>query len=61
MRLGRKVASEEVRKLQRTGENGSSYSVTLPREFITTLGWQKKQKVTIALQGKTLIIKDWEK
>ena len=46
MRLGRKLgakaaeASAHVRKLQRTGEGGKSYSVTLPRELIAELGWQ---------------------
>lgn len=63
MRLGKKLASteEHTRKLQRTGENGQSYAVTLPRELIAELGWQKKQKVTIARQGKALVIKDWQK
>jgi bifunctional DNA-binding transcriptional regulator/antitoxin component of YhaV-PrlF toxin-antitoxin module len=32
--------------------------VTLPRELIAKLGWQKKQKVVITRQGKILIIKD---
>ena len=63
MKLGKKVAStdEHARKLQRTGENGQSYMVTLPRELIAELGWQKKQKVVITRQGKTLVIKDWVK
>jgi antitoxin component of MazEF toxin-antitoxin module len=49
----------EVRKLQRTGENGGSYTVTLPRDFIEQLGWQKRQKVVIKLDGKKLTIQDW--
>ncbi len=62
MRLGRKASSKdgEVRKLQRTGEGGASYSVTLPRDMIAELGWQKKQKVVITRRGQELIIKDWK-
>ena len=51
---------EQVRKLQRTGENGVSYMVTLPKELIAELGWQKKQKVVIKKKGNTLVIKDWK-
>lgn len=62
MKLGRRDTSEEhVRKLQRTGENGQSYTVTIPKELIAELDWRKKQKVVISRQGKTLLIKDWEK
>jgi len=57
----RKVGDEKVRKLQRTGENGGSYMVTLPKEIIDQLGWQKRQKVVVSLEGKTIIIRDWEK
>lgn len=56
----RKVGDEQVRKLQRTGKDGRSYMVTLPKEFITKLGWQKRQKVTVRIDGKDLIISDWE-
>ncbi len=57
----RKVGDEKVRKLQRTGENGGSYMVTLPKEIIDQLGWQKRQKVVVSLEGKTITIKDCEK
>lgn len=57
----RKVGDEKVRKLQRTGENGGSYMVTLRKEIIDQLGWQKRQKVVVSLEGKTIIIRDWEK
>ena len=56
----RKVGEEQVRKLQRTGEDGGSYMVTLPKEMIAELGWQKRQKVTVRLDGKELVISDWE-
>ena len=55
-----RVGEEQVRKLQRTGENGSSYMVTLPKELITELGWQKKQKVVVKKKGKTLVVEDWK-
>lgn len=35
-----KEGQEQIRKLQRTGENGSSYMVTLPKELIAELGWR---------------------
>jgi len=37
----REVGDEQVRKLQRTGEDGVSYMVTLPKEFIDELKWRK--------------------
>ena len=55
-----KVGDEHVRKLQRTGEGGQSYMVTLPKEMIAELGWQKKQRVVIVKRGKELIIRDWK-
>lgn len=54
-----KEGQEHIRKLQRTGENGSSYMVTLPKELIAQLGWQKKQKVVVSKKGNTLVIEDW--
>ena len=56
----RKVGDEQVRKLQRTGEDGGSYMVTLPKEMIAELGWQKKQKVVVKKVSDTLVISDWE-
>lgn len=55
-----KVGEENVRKLQRTGQDGQTYAVTLPKELIAELKWQKKQKVVIEKHGKTLVIKDWK-
>lgn len=52
--------NQQVRKLQRTGEDGGSYIVTIPKEYIEELGWQKRQKVVVRLSGKTLLIEDWE-
>ena len=38
-----------------------TYYVTIPREYIEILGWRKKQKVTLKLSGKKIIIEDWKK
>lgn len=48
-----------TRKLTMTGKY--TYYVTIPREYIETLGWRKKQKVTLKLSGKKIIIEDWKK
>jgi len=47
-----------TRKITKTGTY--TYYVTIPREYIEELGWRKKQKVSIKLSGKKLIIKDWK-
>ena len=48
-----------TRKLTMTGKY--TYYVTIPREYIEILGWRKKQKVTLKLSGKKIIIEDWKK
>lgn len=48
-----------VRKITKTG--AYTYYVTIPREYIAELRWRKKQKVTIKLSGKKIIIEDWKK
>lgn len=53
------LGKEHIRKLQRTGEDGGSYMITLPKELVQKLGWREHQKVTIHAYGKKLIIKDW--
>ena len=54
------ATKKNIRKLQRTGREGESYMVTLPKELIQELGWQKKQKVTVTRRGTTLVIEDWK-
>ena len=51
--------NEAVRKITKTGSY--TYYVTIPREYIAELGWRKKQKVTLKLSGKKVVIEDWEK
>lgn len=59
--MGRRDAGEEdVRRLQVTGEDGESYFVTLPKEYIRKLGWRKGRKVIIMLEDDRLVIEDWK-
>ncbi len=59
--MGRnEVGEENVRKLQRTGEDDGSLMVTLPKELVKKLAWREHQKVVVTLQGKKLVIEDWE-
>ena len=47
------------RKLTMTGKY--TYYVTIPREYIEALGWRKKQKLTLKLSGKKIIVEDWKR
>jgi hypothetical protein len=55
----RKKKDGVVRKLTKTGKY--TYYVTIPREYIESLDWRKKQKVVVRLSGKKIIIEDWKK
>lgn len=57
--MARYKQKKAVRKLTKTGKY--TYYVTIPREYIEVLGWRKKQKVTLRLSGKKIIIEDWKK
>lgn len=50
---------EAVRKITKTGLY--TYYVTIPREYIVELGWRKKQKVSVKLSGKKVVIEDWKR
>jgi antitoxin component of MazEF toxin-antitoxin module len=54
------LGEENVRKLQRTGRDGETLMVTLPKELVEELGWREHQKVTVHAYGKKLIIEDWQ-
>ena len=54
----RKLEEKNTRKLLRLGK---SLGMTLPVAFLRKLKWRKKQKVTVRLSGKKLIIEDWKK
>jgi len=50
---------------KRTGKimKVSRYSrgLVIPKDFVTKLKWKEKQKVTLILKGKNVIISDWKK
>ena len=49
---------EDVRKIGKVGRY--SYCVTIPKEIIQELGWRSRQRVVVALEGETIVIRDWE-
>ena len=55
----RTISNTRTHKLSKVG--GKSYSLTLPVEFVRALKWQEKQKINITLEGKRLIIEDWNR
>lgn len=54
------LGGENIRKLQRTGENGESLMMTIPKELVEQLGWREHQKVTVHIYDKKLIVEDWQ-
>lgn len=54
----RKDEGTSIRSLTKIA-GGKSYAVIIPREYIRKLKWQAKQKLTVELDGKSVIIKDW--
>jgi len=52
----KEYSSSNIRKLNKTGL--ASYSVVIPKEMIKKLKWQERQKLQLALRGKSIIIKD---
>ncbi|MDP3880558.1 MAG: hypothetical protein Q8Q32_00020 [bacterium] len=56
--MGRKkVENRNTRNLQKSR---GSYSISLPIDFIRSLGWQERQKLVVKKIGKKLQIEDWE-
>ena len=53
------INDEHIRKIQKTGEGGGSYMITLPKELVHKLGWKEGQKVTVHEYKQELIVKDW--
>ena len=57
--MGRqKIGKESVRTI--TQNNSGTYSVTLPKELMRELRWQKRQRVTVKRKGKQLLITDYK-
>lgn len=56
----RESGKEHIRKLQRTGAEGRSYSLTLPKNLVKELDWQERQKLVVKKEEDKLIVTDWE-
>ncbi|MFH1088648.1 MAG: hypothetical protein V1719_02295 [Patescibacteria group bacterium] len=54
-----KISKDDIRKLTRVAKY--SLGLTLPVDVVRRLGWRERQKVTVKLSGRHLIIKDWRK
>jgi len=52
------VEDRNIRKLTRTGFEGRSMSVTIPKEVVGELGWKDRQKVIVNRKGVEIIIKE---
>lgn len=55
----RKITEQNVRSLMKMS-GGSSYGITIPREYIHKLGWKAKQKLDLTLVGDRIIVRDWK-
>jgi antitoxin component of MazEF toxin-antitoxin module len=53
----RKLEDKNIRKLF---DKGGSMAITIPAEMVNKLKLRKKQKMTVKLSGKRLIIEDWK-
>ena len=38
-----------------------SYGLVIPKDFIKKLKWKEKQKISLKLKEKNIIISDWKK
>ena len=53
------MKDKTIRKITKTGDY--TYYITIPRKFISELGWRKKQKVVVSKVGNKIIIEDWNR
>lgn len=56
--MGNGYEFEDVRKIGKVGLY--SYNVTIPKAIIRSLGWRNRQRVVVAQQGDTIVIRDWK-
>ena len=52
------IRFEDVRKIGKVGTY--SYCVTIPKAIIQSLGWQNHQRVVVALEKESIVIRDWK-
>jgi hypothetical protein len=55
----RSINERNVRSLMRN--KGGTYLLSLPIEFVKNLKWKEKQKLTITVKGKSIVVSDWKK
>jgi antitoxin component of MazEF toxin-antitoxin module len=55
----RKIEERHIRSLTKVS-SGTSYAVTIPKEYIKKLGWRAKQKLEVKLYQDRIIIRDWK-
>ena len=55
--MGDDYQFEAVRKIGKVGKY--SYNITIPKSIMRGLRWQNHQRVVIAQQGDTIVIRDW--
>lgn len=55
----RSADERNVRSLMRN--KGGTYLLSLPVEFVKQMKWREKQKLTLTIKGKSIIIQDWKK
>ena len=56
--MGNEYQFESVRKIGKVGTY--SYNLTIPKAIMQGLGWQSRQRVVVAQQGDTIVIRDWK-
>mgnify|MGYP001050760206 FL=1 len=55
----RRTKENNIRALRKLS-GGSSYGITIPKEFISELNWRFKQKLELKLYKDRIIIRDWK-
>jgi bifunctional DNA-binding transcriptional regulator/antitoxin component of YhaV-PrlF toxin-antitoxin module len=55
----RRIEQRNIRSLTKVAK-GSSYSVTIPIEYIRKLKWREKQKLEVKSYQDRIIIRDWK-
>ncbi len=57
----RNAKNSNIRSLAKTGYEGRTYLLTIPKEIIEELGWREKQKVIVKRSGVKIVIEDFRK
>lgn len=58
MKTRRKLEERNIRKITKMA-GGASYGLTLPIEFVRSLGWKEKQRVIVKRVSGGLMIRDY--